>query len=187
MTISPLYARQGLTVVTGITDFINAGTSAKLAKAMQKYRNQMIEISAAMNARAISQNEIRTRDASVRLAFAIEVRSQQDIASANVSAAAAGVSGRSVDRQLRGLRGSALAAQAARKEQLRQEMSGHANDRINNRVSAIMQRDIEVHQKPSMMFALGGVAKSLFNNIEDATPPSERGGQNGRTVIDWWQ
>ncbi len=186
MTLSPLYAQQGLSVVTGVTDFINAGTSAKLASALQKYRNQMIQITAAMNERAISQNEIRTRDASVRLAFAIEATSQADIASANVSAATAGVSGRSVDRQLRGLRGSALRAQAARKEKTRQEMTVHANDRINNRVSAIMQRDITIHEKPSLMFAVGGIAKSLFNNTQDSTPPSERE-KTGRTIMDWWQ
>ena len=186
MTLSPLNAQQGLTIAQGVAGFINDRTSAKLARSLQKYRNQMLEITAAMNARAISQNEIRARDATVRLAFQLEAASARDIGKANVSAAAAGVQGRSVDRQLRGLRGSLLNAHAARKEQVRQTMAGFANDRINNRVSAIMQTDITTHQKPSVMFALGGVAKGLFNNSLEAKTPSERKAIAGGSLLDFF-
>ena len=188
MTINPLYASAGLTIATGVTDFMNASIASDLASKLQKYRNQMLEITAAMNDRAISQNEIRTRDASVRLAFQNAMTSRADIAKANVSAAAAGVQGRSVDRTLRGLRGSALNAQAARKEQTRQEMSKHASERINNRVSTIMQRDITVHEKPSMMFAIGGIAKGLFENKMDSLTPSEKSNMvKSGTLLDFFK
>jgi hypothetical protein len=185
MTLNPLYASYGLTAVQGVTGFINAGTSAKLAAALQKYRNQMLQITRAMNDRAISQNEIRTRDASVRFAFAIEERAAVDQASAEVSAAAAGVQGMSVDRQMRGLRGSALRAHSARKERTRQEMAGHANERINNNVSTIMQRDITVQEKPSLMFHVAGLAKNLFEDREEAKTPSQRKASGG-TLLDFF-
>lgn len=187
MTISPLYAQQGLSIAQGVAGFVNAGTASKLAAAMQKYRNQMLEITRAMNDRAISQNEIRTRDATVRLAFEIALTSEADIASANAGAAAAGVKGRSVDRSLRMLRGSALRAHAARKEQTRQEMAGHANERINNNVSAIMGRGIVVQEKPSLMFAVAGIAQNMFDNsvAEKSLSQKERMARSG-TLLDFF-
>lgn len=194
--MNPMYASMGLTVAQGVTGFLNEGIASKLARSMQKFRNEMTMLTAAMNNDVILQNQIRTRDASVALAFDIELRSAKDRGKAEVSAAAAGVSGASVDATMRNLRGSALRAQAARKSRTAQEMQGHAQERRNNNVSAILGRDIQVIARPSALTHLGGIATGLYDNYNDAQPEGDKVGDQMRLIFNasgrdtrdsWWQ
>jgi len=192
MTRNPMYAQMGLGVVQGVAGFVQEGIASKLAKSMQKYQNQMRAITASMNRDAILQNEISTRDASRRLQFDLELMAQKDQGAAAVNAAAAGVSGRNVDRQMRGLRGSALRAQAARKKRTSAEMRQHYADRRNNEVSLIIGRDIQVHSRPSVLAHLGGIGKNLFDIHQSNQPPGDRFGGGGTDptgdeFVDWWQ
>lgn len=192
MTLSPIHAKMGLSFAQGVTGFFNSRIEASLSAKLQKYRNQMSELTGAMNARAITFNEIATRDAGIRAMFAISQASAQNKGAAEVAAAAAGVSGRNVDSTMRGLRRSALLAQAARKMTIRSEMRKHHMDRVNNRVATILNRDITVVQKPSVLMAGLGVAANVFNVWENDRTPSEKAGLGGsssisKNFVDWWQ
>lgn len=195
MTMNPMYASMGLTVGQGVTGFLNEGIASKLARSMQKYRNEMLQLTAAMNNDVITQNQIRTRDAAVALQFDIELRGAKDRGAAEVAAASAGVSGSNVDKTMRHLRGSALRAHAARKARTAQEMQGHAQERRNNNVSAILGQDIQVIARPSALAHLGGMATKLFDNYNDAQPEGDKIGDqlrrftsSGRAARDsWWQ
>jgi len=181
----------GLAGVQAITGFANQSISANLAGKLQKYRNQVSAMMGAMNERAILLNEVGTRDASMRASFAIAQAAQRDQGSAEIAAAASGTSGRNVDSQMRGLRRSALYAQAARKMTTRAEMRGHQNERVNNRVSTILNQDITVHAKPSVLMAGMGAAKSMFEIWNADRTPSERAGLGtdpaSSNFVDWWE
>jgi hypothetical protein len=198
--MNPMYAQMGVSVVQGVAGFVQDRIATKLARSMQKYQQQMRDISAAMNRDTITMNEIATEDASRRLQFDLALRSAKDKGAAAVSAAAAGVSGRNVDSQMRGLRGSALRAQAARKERTAQEMRQHWQERKNNNVSNIMGRDITVHARPSVLAHMGGIGATLFDIHQSNQPPGDRLGADQRDrfgggkidptsdgFVDWWQ
>lgn len=183
MTAQAAYAQMGLGVATGITNYLNAGIATKLANAMQKHRNAMLRLTAAMGRDVIGMNEIATRDAAVRAGWAIEMSSARDRGSAEVSAAAAGVQGHSVDRTMRGLRRSALMAHAARKKKRDSEFRSHAQERRNLNVQTILGRDITVNAKPSMLMAGMGLGASLYSTYNAAQPKGDKiGDQIGR----WW-
>jgi len=185
-----MHAQMGLSFVQGVTGFANQSIASRLSSKLQKYRNQMVELTGAMNERVINLNEVATRDAGVRAAFAIAAASKRDLGAAEVAAAARGTSGRSVDSTMRGLRRSALAAQAARKLTTSTEMRNHHNERVNNRVSTILGRDIQVHSKPSVLMAGMGVASNMFNTWNANRTPSEQAGLGSSSsdqFVDWWE
>jgi len=192
MTMNPMYAQMGLGLVQGVTGFVQAGSASRLARDMQRYQNEMRGITAAMNRDVILQNEIATRDAGRALQFDIALRAKRDQGAAAVSAAAAGVSGRNVDKTMRGLRGSALRAHAARKKRTEQEMRQHFQERKNNEISLIMGRDIQVHYRPSALAHMAGIGSNMFNIHQANQPPGDRfgGGRVDPTsdeFVDWWQ
>ncbi len=192
-TMNPMYASMGLTVAQGVAGFANASIASKLASSMQKYHNKMREISAAMSRDVIQQNRIRTMDASRALEWDIAKSAARDQGAAVVSAAAAGVSGRNVDKQLRGLRRSALGAQMSRKKKVQQEIQQHNTDLRSSEVSLIMGRDITVHARPSILASMAGIGTALFDDHQAARPAGDRfgGGSNDPTAntgfVDWWQ
>ncbi len=188
MTMNPMYAQMGLDIGTSVTSFANQSIASSLQAKLQKYRNRMLEVSAAMNRRVITLNEIATRDASIRMSWELQKTGAQDQGSAEVSAAAAGVSGNNVDATMRGLRSSALGAQAARKSRFKQEMRSHFNERINNNVGAIMGKDIQVHSRPSLLSAAIGLGGTLMDTYDADQPDGEKLGDSfEKTTKAWWE
>lgn len=190
--MNPMYAQMGLGAVQAAAGFVQEGIASKLARSMQKYNNEMRELTAAMNNNVIMRNEIATQDASRRLQFDLSIRAAQDQGAAAVSAAAAGVSGRNVDKQMRHLRGSALRAQAARKQRTKAAMTEHNQERVNNNVSAIIGKDVTVHARPSILSHAAGLGATLFGIHQSNQPPGDRfgGGNDDPTsdgFVDWWQ
>ncbi len=188
MTMNPIYAQMGLDVGTGVTSFINQGIASSLAAKLQKYRNRMLEVSAAMNRRVITLNEVATRDASIRMSWELQRTAAQDQGSAEVSAAAAGVQGNNVDATMRGLRSSALGAQAARKSRFRAEMRAHHNERVNLNVGTIMGKDIQVQSRPSMLSAAIGLGATLMDTYDADQPDGDKLGDSfEKTTKSWWE
>jgi len=184
MTLPPMYADMGLSVAQGVAGFVQGRIASKLAGDMQKYRNQMLELTAAMTRDTITQNQIATRDASVRAAWAIETASAKDKGAAEVAAAAAGVKGGSVDRQMRGLRRSAQMAHAARKRKRDSEFRAHAQDKRNVAVGATLGRDITVNSKPSMLSSVMGIGTSLVDDFDRHQPEGDKIGDRMKR---WWE
>jgi len=184
MTINPMYAQMGLSVGQGITSFVNQGIATSLARNLQKYRNRMLEITAAMSRGTITRNEIATEDATRRLSWDLQKKAAQDQAAATVSAAAAGVQGGSVDATMRGLRQSALNAQAARKARYKGEMQQHAQERVNLNVGTIMGESIQVHERPSLLSAAVGLGSNLLDDYDRNQPVGDKLGDQMKT---WWE
>lgn len=172
--MNPMYASMGIDIAQGVGGFFEARIASKLAGKLQKYRNEMLQITAAMSQNVNLQNTIATRDANVRVALAVSVTAAEDKGFAEVSAAAAGVRGGSVDRTMRGLRRSAANAQAARKARFSAEMKGHRNELVKMRVSAIMGKDITIQTKPSMLSSIMGLGATLSDTYDQFQPEGEK-------------
>jgi len=178
----------GLSFATTVTGFLNDRTATNLARKLQKYRNQMSALTGAMNERAINLNEIATKDAAMRMQWAIAGAARRNQGASEVAAAAAGTSGRNVDSTMRGLRASEQAAQAARRMKANAEMQQHHTERVNNRVNVIMNRDITVHQKPSLLMAGMGLAAQFKTDFDNNQPEGDKLGDRlqAATFKDWW-
>lgn len=182
--VNPMYASMGLSIGEAANSYASGLIASSLANKMRKYRNKMLEITAAMTGNTITLNQIATRDASVRLQFEIAKQAAQDQGSAEVAAAAAGVAGQSVNAAMRGLRSSAAAAQAARKAQRRSEFTAHSQERKNLAMSTLLGKDITITSKPSLMSAAVGLGKSLIDDFDNAQPEGEKLGDQMKK---WWQ
>lgn len=169
--INPMYASMGLDIAQGVGSFVEQGIASKLARKMQKYRNEMLAITAAMQQGTILENRVNTRDASIRLQVQLQLTAAEDQATATVSAAAAGVKGGSVDSTMRGLRRSAANAQGARKARLQMEMRAHDSESRNVTVSAILGKDVSVISRPSLLANVVGLGRTLLDTYEDDQPP----------------
>lgn len=197
MTLNPMLAKMGLTLTMGVTGFANQSIAASLAGKLQKYRNEMSEMTGAMNERAILLNEAATLDASRRLQFTIAMSAAKDQGAAEVSAAVAGTGGRNVSSTMRGLRRSEMVAQAARKTRVGAEMRQHQTERVNNRVATILNRDITVQQRPSLLLAGIGMMQALHADFDANQPEGDKLGDRLRRLgaqkqIDgqrkeWWE
>lgn len=182
--INPMYASMGLSVGQAATSFASDMIASSLANKMRKYRNTMLEITAAMTGNTITLNQIATRDASVRLQFEIAKAASKDQGSAEVAAAAAGVAGRSVDSSMRGLRASAAAAQAGRKAVRDSEFRAHSQERKNLAMSTLLGRDISISSRPSALSAAIGLGKNLIDDFDKAQPPGDKLGDQ---IKAWWE
>lgn len=182
--INPMYASMGLSVGQAATSFASDMIASSLANKLRKYRNTMLEITAAMTGNTITLNQHATRDASIRLQFDIAKQAAADQGSAEVAAAAAGVAGQSVNSAMRGLRSSAAAAQAARKAQRSSEFRAHSQERRNLAIGTLLGKDISVTSKPSIMSAAVGLGKSLIDDFDRAQPEGEKLGDQMKK---WWE
>ena len=109
-----MYAQMGNKAVGVVSDHLLQNTQRKMQLDAQEHRNTMSAISAAMQSNNITREEINTQDSARRLKQQIDLASMQDKGNAEVSAAAAGVAGGSVDNTMRGLTRSAMQANYAR-------------------------------------------------------------------------
>jgi len=169
-----MYAQMGLSFATGVADFINAGTEAKMAKALQDYRNTMQALSAARSYNAVTVNEVRTRDQLVQNDQFLQKTAMKDQAAATVAAAAAGVAGNSVDMAMRDLQASAGRASWAQRRQANQALSEMGAQRTSIAIAQISNKDIQVIPKPSVGSLLLGTATSMLN-IYDSHQPAGSG------------
>jgi hypothetical protein len=190
--MNPMYAQMGLQIATGVTGWMQDGIQSRLARSMQKYKNQMRELTAAMNESAIMRNEVAMREASMAMLWQIKKQGARDQGTAVVSAAAAGVSGQSIDKSLRHLKGSELNAVWAEKSRLRGKFQETQQQKTNNRVGAIMGMDITHHPRASIGAHMMGMAAGLFDIQQANQPPGDRGSSDPTNpssdqFVDWWQ
>lgn len=159
--------------ISSVSNYVVAREQFKMEEQMRKHRAAMDAISSASQINALTQQDIDTRDAGVRASVALNLQSKQDKASAEVSAAAAGVSGNSVDAALRGLERSALQANAARKQTLASKRKAVINEKKNVRLSAIYGRDIGARLRPNPAMALMRLGTELLQTYDNNQPKGQ--------------
>ena len=169
-----MYAQMGNKAVGVVSDHLLQNTQRKMQLDAQEHRNTMSAISAAMQSNNITREEINTQDSARRLKQQIDLASMQDKGNAEVSAAAAGVAGGSVDNTMRGLTRSAMQANYARIRNLDSQMQAHGNNRKNVTLQQVYNKDVQVFQKPNVGMALLGLTTDLVDTYNKNQPEGDR-------------
>ena len=185
MTNNVMLGQMALSLVGSWGQYQSASIQADLQQSIQNYRNSMSQLSAARSMNATVVNEVRATDAYVLNDQAIQKQSMQDQSRLEVEAAAAGVTGKSVELAARDLRASAGRARYAQKRQYKQSMSDIEEQRTSIAIGAITNQDIQVIPKPSIASMLLGAGTNLLSVYDSHQPEGSRLlGYNGGNVND---
>jgi hypothetical protein len=180
-----MYSQMGLSAISGWGQFKTASIQADLQERIQAYRNTMSKLSAARSTNAITVNEVRAREAYTENDLLIQRTAMQDQSRAEVQAAAAGVSGNSVDAVMQDLKASAGRASYANTRQYNQQKAEMFEQRQSVALSAIMNQDTQVIPKPSVGSMLLGMGTNLLSIYDSHQPEGSRLlGPNGGRVND---
>lgn len=163
-----------------------ANIQADMQESARAFSNQMRSISAAQQINAVTQEQVNLGDASKRLAVTLQQSSLRDRGAAEVSAAAAGVTGGSVDQALLGLRRSAVQAQHARKRNLDSGVLASAKQKSNINLARVMGEDISIIQRPSTASAMLGLGASVID-IMDSNNPEGNKSTDPTVDFDWFK
>ena len=171
--------------VTGIADYAIGSVQADMQAAQQAHGNTMRQLSAAQQQNAVTLGEAQLQDKATRLGASLQLASIKDRGAAEVSAAAAGVAGGSVQQALLGLKRSAIQAQNARMRNLDSQLLASDQQRNNINLAAILGEDISVIQRPSIGSALLGIGVGVMETYDENQPEGSKLA-DGR-VTDWFK
>lgn len=171
-----MYAEMGMSALGTLGKMSAARTQYKMERSAQRHRNAVLAVQSAQQLNRVNVNAARI----VRNNQIVDVNMQtaglEDLASAEVSAAAAGAGGGSVRAVMQNVTRSALVAQAARKKSFQQEMLNISYEQQDIRMGAEMNRDISVLPKPSIGLGLLQGGARLLDVYDAHRPEGERHG-----------
>lgn len=135
---------------TALTNHLLAREQTKLQREFQRHKNAVLGLNANLQRDALELKEIDARQADRDLSEQIQMQSMAQKAQAEVSAAAAGVTGGSVEAVMTGLERSAMRAQAARMENTSSLFRQLGQQRRDINVGQILGEDRTVIPGPSV-------------------------------------
>lgn len=140
----------------GVLNYGAARQEAKAKKAVQAYTNKMVSLSNAMSQNSINVNQIFEQSALIQEGVNIQANQIQAQGSAEVQAAAAGVSGGSVNDTMLTISREAAKAEYNRSELFKQKSLQYDYQRMNINMQAATQRDFSYIAKPSILGSILG-------------------------------
>lgn len=181
-------AVSGLSMVSSLMSYSAQSQQAKAAQAWQDYQNKMVNLSNAVNQNAINTNETLSNEAFANQAFNLQRGGLVSEAHAEVSAAAAGVKGRSVNDAI-------VDAQRTTAQQEYQRQQAFVNaglsfdqQRIQSTQSAAMNQDYSYIPQPSLGASLfSGITKGVTSSAGQAffSGAGQSGGSGGSGNFNW--
>jgi len=152
----------GLNLLGGYAQYNAAKTQAKAQRAWQQYSNTMVRLSDAVNQNAITTNEILSQQAFADQAINIKQSNILTEAQAQVSAAAAGVKGNSVDDVMLDINRNAANAENQRQNDLAASYLTFDQQRQSSSMSAAMSQDYSYIPRPKLgSYLLDATVKSF--------------------------
>ena len=167
-------AQMGLSLAGSWGEYQTASIQADLQRKIQDYRNTIMRLSAARVENAVTLNQVRVHDSAVQADQLLQRISIKDQAQAEVQAAAAGVSGASVDMVLRDLRASAGRASYAQRRQAHQQLAELEEKKTSIAIGVITGQDTQVIPRPSVGSLLLGAGTNLLSIYDSHQPRSSR-------------
>lgn len=151
----------GLNLLGAGFQFLGAKREAATRRAWQEYNNKLTYLSNAMNQNAITENEILAQQAAADQALINKRGSIQAEGATEVSAAAAGVAGNSVNQALVDVARTSAMVESRRQIQYNNALLAFDQQRKQSSFSAFMQQDRSVIPEPNIGTALlGALSKS---------------------------
>lgn len=152
----------GLQLAGALGSYSADKAQAKAAAAMQEYRNKMANISNAINQNVITTNTTMAMQASAKKAVYMRKEEVQAVGAATVSAAAAGVRGRSVNSTIMDIQRNAALVEKQRADDLQAQFLESDAQRMQSSLSAAMQQDYSYIPKPKLGSYLMSAAASTI-------------------------
>lgn len=163
----------GLNMASAFGSYQADKAASKAARAWQAYSNTMLRLSDGINQNAITTNEILSEQAFADQAIGIKQSNILTQAQAEVSAAAAGVKGTSVDDVMRDINRTAAVAENQRQNNLAAARLSFDAQRQNSAMSAAQQQDYSYIPKPKLgSYLLSAAASSLGGGSGSKSTPS---------------
>jgi len=175
------------TAVSGLSNYMLGRTQAKMQESAQAHSNAMRRISSAQQQNTVTLQEAAIQDESTRLGVTLQEQSIRDRGAAEVSAAAAGVAGGSVDQAMLGLRRSAIQAQDARMKNMTAQLYATEEQRKNIRISGILGQDVSVIQRPSAASAMLGLGTQLLGQWDANQPKGSKIADGNAPSFNWFK
>lgn len=185
----------GLNMLGGFMSYKADKAAAKAASAWQAYSNTMANLSNGVNQNAITSNEIFSERASADQAIGIKQSNILSEAQAQVSAAAAGVKGVSVDDVLKDINRNAAQAENKRQNDLVASRMAFDNQRQSSAMQAAMSQDYSYIPKPKLgSYLLSAAAKSFGSSqsfgqnspkVDKPTSANAQAGDVKSSPVDW--
>lgn len=167
--VDPISA--GLNIIGSFLAYKDAAAKAKAERAIQKYRNEMSNLSAAIAQNSITTNETMSSVASAKSALEIKKAAIMSQGAAAVAAGAAGASGRSVNMTMRDLLQTSANAESERQSQLTDMYAAADRSRISTAMTASLQQDHSYIPKPNAAsYMLQAAAKTYQSSRASDTP-----------------
>jgi hypothetical protein len=175
------------TAVSGLSNYMLGRTQAKMKEAAQAHSNAMRRINTAQQQNTVTLQEAAIQDESTRMGTALQGQAIRDRGAAEVSAAAAGVAGGSVDQAILGLRRSAIQAQDARMQNMTAQLYATEQQRKNIRIAGVLGQDVSVIPRPSASAALLGLGTQLLGQWDDNQPKGSKIADGNTPSFNWFK
>lgn len=150
-------------------NYIVEKNKAKQDRMWQTYNNTMVKLQNAMNQNSITTNENMLRDRVKQQMYATQISEMETTATAEVSAAATGTVGRSVDMVLLDIGRNAANKRGDIQRDLKMQEVVIDNQRMTNDMQTQMSLDLKQIPSPS-------AGKALFGFLGDITKAGSQGG-----------
>jgi hypothetical protein len=168
-----MYAKMGLKAVDTASSLLLQSTQRKMLKDAQEHRNLMSALSSAQQMNDVTFAEIQTQDDARQLKREIDLAAMQDQGAAEVSAAASGVAGGSVENTMRALKRSAANANYARIKTVDSRLNALGNNKKNITLQKVYGEDVRVFQKPNISVALLGLTTDVIDIYNQNQPQGQ--------------
>lgn len=165
----------GLNLLQGFASYQADKAQAKAQKAYQAYKNAMARLSDATTQNVITENQIATNEAFADQAVGIKQQNLLSVAQAEVSAAAAGVTGRSVNQVQLNINRSAALAERQRQNDMTNSNLSFAGQRQQSAQAAANAQDYSYIPTPKLGSYLLSAASSFAGSKQgfgDRATPS---------------
>ena len=148
-------------VIGTVANFITAARDAKTDRKWQAYNNALVRLQNAQNQNALTVNEGMAVERSSEAEYAIRKSQYITEASTEVSAAASGTIGRSVDMVLFQVGRDAADASSKRQQDLEYQLLGIQQQRESSNLQTEMQIDHQSIPGPNAADAILGLTTNL--------------------------
>ena len=162
--MSPGAIQAAVGIGTALTGYMLAKQQHKSALENQRHRNAILDINTMMQLNDLELQEIDVRNMSRDASKSIQLQRLQQEGVSEVSAAAAGVAGGSVDAVMRGIKRNSMLSQARRIEDTSTSYRKLGKQRQNININRILSEDRTVIPGPTV----GGLLLSMGTSVAGA-------------------
>lgn len=160
----------GLSLLRNGMAYSDAKKSSEAKQAWQSYKNTMTQLSNVNNQNIITTNENLARSKSIDQAFQIDRSEYITSAQAEVSAAASGTGGRSVNAVMFDIEHNASVAQSRRRQDLEDQYLQFDNQRQQSQFQAAMSMDYSPIPEPNPATYMLNFATDAYKLYKSGTP-----------------